>query len=334
MFESKSSAISYTNTFLAHWSSVDTHIGAGPVFNLPVKPGVIPPGFNRSGLTALRDFLESNLDSVQAQLNVLQTNSRAIELKKALLLNRLRLFLEVVDGYYTETALFGSRPDMPSINAGEEKFREPFRDAKNMWASMNTSPAPSGITLPVTVNEGTINTPAVVTQAQFAAAMLELQGLYEARAQARLDLATARARRDKTIADIYAILLCYRSAVLPRISTNQPLIDTLPRLSPEPGHTPDPVTVQATLTSPETATGTHTASEEATFASYEVLGAAGADADLDDAVILYTRTNRVPEPFTVTLGLAEPGGAVTLWVRVVLETGNHRTSERVVVLRP
>lgn len=334
MFESKSSAIPFANRFLAHWSSVDAHIGAGPAFFLPVKPGVIPPNFNRSGLVALRDVLESQLDAVQAQLNVLQTNSRAIVLKKEVLIKRMRLFLEVVDGYYAGTALYGSRPNMPTANEGEEKFREPLRDAKNMWTSMNSAPAPSGITLPVTINEGTVAVPALVTQAQFVTSMTELQGLYEARAQARQDLNTARARRDETIGFIYAALLSYRTAVLPRISTNQPLIDTLPRLSPEGGHTPDAVTVEATLTSPDTATGTHSESAEATFAEYEVLGAAGDDADLEDAVILFTRTNRTPAPFTVTLGLADPGGAVSLWVRVVLASGNQRTSERVVVQRP
>jgi hypothetical protein len=174
----------------------------------------------------------------------------------------------------------------------------------------------------------------LVTQAQFVASMTELQGLYEARAQARHDLKTARARRDETIGFIYAALVSYRTAVLPRISTNQPLIDTLPRLSPEGGHTPEAVTVQATLTSPNTATGTHSESDEATFAEYEVLAAAGEDAELDDAIVLFTRTNRTPEPFTVTLGLAEPGGAVSIWVRVVLESGNEKTSQRVVVQRP
>ena len=333
MFESKSSAISYANRFLAHWASVDAFIGAGPAFQLPVRTGVIPPGFNRSGLVALRDVLESQLDGVQAQLNVLQTNSRAIFLKKELLLRRMRLFLEVVDGYYSGTALFGSRPDLPSINEGEERFREPLRDVKNMWNSMNNSPAPSGITLPVTVSESTGALPVVVSQAQFVASMNELQALYEARAQARQDLNTARARRDETIRFIYAVLLSYRMAVLPRISTDQPLIDTLPRLSPEGGHTPQAVTVQATLTSPDTATGTHSESAEATFAEYVVLAAAGEDADLDDAVELSTRTNRVPEPFTVALGLAEPGGAVCIWVRVVLESGNEKTSARVVVRR-
>ena len=334
MFESKASAISFANRFLAHWTSVDTHIGAGPAFFLPVKPGVIPPNFNRSGLTALRDVLESQLDAVQAQLNVLQTNSRAIVLKKAVLMKRMRLFLEVVDGYYAGTDLFGSRPDMPSANEGEEKFREPLRDAKNMWNTMNTSPAPSGITLPVTINEGTEAVPAVITQAEFVISMGLLQGLYEARAVAKHELDKARARRDESVLAIYAVLLSYRTAVLPRISTNQPLIDTLPRLSPEGGHTPAAVTVQAALTSEDTATGSHSESDEATFAEYVVLAAAGEDADLDDAVVLFTRTSRTPEPFTVTLGLSDPGGAVCIWVRVVLETGNEKTSDRVVVSRP
>ncbi len=334
MFESKSSAIPYANRFLAHWSSVDAFIGAGPAFLLPAKPGVIPPNFNRSGLVALRDTLENQLDAVQAELNDLQTNSGAIVISKRLLLNRLRLFLEVVDGYYVGTAFYNSRPDMPSINAGPEKFIEPLRDAKNLWLKLNGAAAPSGVTLPIIIDEGTQAAPAPVTQAQFTASLTALRALYEDRAQAEQDLKQARARRDETINAIYAVLLSYRTAVLPRIAANQPLIDTLPRLSPEGGHTPDAVTVSASLTGVDTATLTHSESAEATLEEYVILGAIGEDASLDDAVILATRTNRTPEPFTTTLGLTEPGGAVSLWVKVVLTTGNEKTSERAVVTRP
>ena len=334
MFDSKSSAIPFANRFLAHWSSVDAYLVGSPSFFLPAKPGIIPPNFNRSGLTALRDTLENQLDGVQGELNNLQTNSGAIVMKKQLLLNRLRLFLEVVDGYYAGTPFFNSRPDMPSVNAGPEKFMEPLRDAKNLWGKLNGTAAPSGVTLPIVVDEGTVETPALVSLALFTTSIGELRALYEDRAQAEQNLQVARAQRDETIRAIYLVLLTYRTAVLPRISANQPLIDTLPRLSPEGGHTPDAVTVDGALTGVDTATVTHSESAEPTLESYIFLGAIGDDAGLDDAVVLGIHTNRTPEPFTTTLGLTEPGGAVSLWVKVTLNTGNERTSERVVVTRP
>ena len=334
MFESKTSAIPYANTFLAHWGQVETAIAGQPTYFLPQKKGIIPPNFNRSGLVALKDVLEGQLDAVQASLNDLQINSGAIGILKATLLKRLRLFLDVFDSYYGSSEFANARPDAPNIGDGPEKFLAPLRDAKNLWLRVNGAAAPGGITLPLKVDEGTLAIPALVTQAQFDASITALKALYEARAQFQQDLILLRARRDETITSIYNVLLAYRESVPTRISTNTALLSTIPRLTPVPGHTPDAVTATAIYEAPDTARITHSESAEATFESYTALAAAGDDASVEDAIVIGIHTDRTPAEFITHLGLSTPGGAVTVWVKVTLTTGNERTSAPVVVNRP
>ena len=96
----------------------------------------------------------------------------------------------------------------------------------------------------------------------------------------------------------------------------------------------DKPTVTAQFASPDHATGEHTESDDAAFEDYQIVAAVGEDATLEDAVVLETRTNRVPAPFTVSLGLGEPGGAVSLWVIVRTKDGHEKASSEVVVVRP
>jgi hypothetical protein len=331
---SNASYIPTANEFLAHWASVDAFLGAGSPMVLPVNPGIIPAGFNRSGLVVLRDTLQANLDTVQEELNDVEIARGGIRLLKVALMRRLSLFIEVVVGYYAVTEFIDAKPRMPNEGDGEESFLRPMKDAKSLWVKLNAEPAPAGLTLPITVNVGTNEVPELVNVAQFTAMVTELQVAYEGVAQAEQDLRLARAVRDKTMRSIYAVLLSYRTAVLPRIAGNEPLIETLPRLTPEPGHTPDAVNASAVFEAPDAARVVHSESEDADFKEYQLRGAVGDDADTEDAVVLATHAARVPEEFVSTFGLTQPGAAVTLWVYVVTEDGNERGSAKMVVRRP
>ena len=335
--ENFSSYIPCTNDFIAHWSDVDLTLGAsGPVI-LAGEPGVIPAGFNCSGLVVLRDLLQTQLDTVQSKLNGAQISSTAIENLKVRLLRRLNLFLEFLDGYYRHTDFYGARPDAPGIGAGEGRFFDPMRDAKDLWATINAAPpsgVPSGITLPLRLNEGTPQEPLFVTLADFNTMMALLRTKYEGRSTALQGLVMARGRRNKTMVDIRAVLVAYRTAVLPKIAGDTALLASLPRVTPEPGHTPEAVQISSTFQAPDTARTSHTESEDAKFKAYHYLAAAGEDATLEDAVRLATHTERVPVEFSTQFGLSEPGSAVSLWVSIETTEGNSSTSERNVIHRP
>ena len=133
---------------------------------------------------------------------------------------------------------------------------------------------------------------------------------------------------------IRAILVQYRSAVVVAIAGNEPLLTSLPRVSPEPGHTPDAVQVATAFTPPNKATGTHTESDDADFQDYQLAAAIGEDATLEDAIVLETRPERTPAPFETTMGLGTPGGAISLWIIVRTTDGNERASAKSVVRRP
>ena len=331
---SKSSFIPTTNEFLAHWTDVNASLPSGPGFTLPAQPGIIPPGFNISGLTALRDLLLGQLDEVQEKLNDVQIMGSSIKLLKAAIYKRLTLFLEVVDGFYPLTEFYAARPEAPGIGAGEGKFLDAMRDMKSLWAKLNAATAPGGLTLPIVLNEGTQASPVTVTLAQYNTTLALLVTKYADLATAQQELKMSRGRRDRTMEEIRAALVSYRVAVLFPIAGNAALIDSIPRISPEPGHTPAPVSASATFQAPDMARVAHTESDDSDFKEYQLRATIGDDGDTEDAVLLATHAARTPAEFTTQFGLGSPGGAVSLWVYVVTSDGNERASNRVVVERP
>lgn len=328
-----SSFVPTANEFLAHWNSVNTEaVPSG--FVLPGVTGVIPPGFNRSGLVVLRDLLISQLQDVQDKLNDVEIASGRIAILKEKLYKRMGLFLEVVDGYYAESEYMSTRPEAPGITAGEERFLTPMRDMRSLWTKLNGATAPAGLTVPITLEAGTPELPEPVTVADFSTMLNLLIQRYGEHGEARQNLTLARARRDKTMKNIRAVLVQYRATVLKPLAGNEPLLNTVPRVTPEPGHTPAPVQVSATHVEPDKAALTHTQSDDPDFKSYQIAAAMGVNSTLEDAITLETRTERTPAPFETTFGLAEPGSAISLWVIVSTTDGNERASEKVVVQRP
>ena len=326
----KGSYIPTTNEFLAHWALADLAVVPDSLI-LAAEPGVIPAGFNRSGLVVLRDTLQDNLDAVQAKLNVQQVAQGLLDISKAVAYRRLELFLALLDGYYANTEFFAARPVAPGMGAGEEKFLSPLRDVKSLWTMLNGATAPAGVTLPIVLDEGTEGAPSLVTLAQFISDLDVLRARYENRSVAEQGTRLARSTRDKTMGNIRAVLVAYRAAAQSKLQNHPALLDTLPRVTPLPGHTPDKVTISAVFQAPDTAEVTHSESADTDFKEYQLRGTVGDDGDTEDAVVLATHTARTPAPFTTTLGLGVPGGAVialrrdgveappgdgTMWLRV------------------
>lgn len=329
---SNASYIPTVNEFLAHWAQADTALPSGGII-LAEEPGIIPSAFNRSGLQVLRDALRDKLDEVQDLLNGVQIAQGTLELLKQKMNRRLQIFLALLDGYYANTEYYRARPESPGIGAGEEKFCAPLRDMKSLWLRLMNAPAPAGVSL-MEFNEGTAEAPQNFTREMFVNDLALLQQHYSDRASAEQAVKLARAQRDKLFKQIRAVLVAYRAAALSKLAARADLLDSLPRVSPQPGHTPDAVSVSAAFIPPDTAQITHSESADSDFKEYQLRGVPGDDGDLEDAVVLATHTGRAPQAFTTQHGLGSPGGAASLWITVVTTDGNERSSERVVVLRP
>ena len=310
--------------YIPHWEEADDLLSPQAlVVRLPGNNTVV----TRAQFEEWHDALVLQQNLVQLRL-VKQYRARgAINLKKAALLKLLNLFTSVLDGYFTGTEFHAGRPYAPSITDGKEAFLWPMQDAVNLWETINEGAAPAGVALPLTLSGD-------VTQESFAEAVEALEEAYKKEQRVALALTLARGKRNLMQEKIYAVMKGYRE-VVPGICAAFPeLLETLPRLTLLPGHTPVAVPAQAEFVAPDGSRVTHGASDEKTIKCYQLRGNVGEAYNEEDAMVLATHAPDAPRVFEVRFGLTQAGARVALKVFVILETGNEAGSEVMVVERP
>lgn len=314
------SYISTINEFLPNWADVNTALP-------PTKPLILKTGLTRAGLITLRDGLQTQLDLVQEELNDVEIASEALKQKRQALLARLNEFNGVIDAFYEGTTFQTARPLAPGIGEGEEKFTEPLRDMKSLWAKLNAAPAPTGVTLPLELD-------GEYDLADFTAELQELRDAFEAVAVAEQDLKLERLTRDAQFKVIYEALRLYRLAVPARLPNNEVLLAALPRLTPEPGSTPDAVNASAVFVAPDQFRVTYGVSEAGDLKEYQLRGNAGGTFKSEDAVVIATNAKDAPREFVSSFGLTQPGAKVAVAVYVITLTGNQKGSAPMTITRP
>ncbi|MGL5962871.1 MAG: hypothetical protein ACRCZ2_00495, partial [Fusobacteriaceae bacterium] len=197
----------------------------------------------------------------------------------------------------------------------------------SLWEKINAATAPAGITLPLELSDGTV-------VEDFIDEIATLQATHAAEATANQNAVLARSQRDLTMATAKAVMINYRKIVPARCAQHPALVDTLPAVTPPPGHTPAPVTASAVFVAPDQAKVVHAASTEATLLRIELRGNPGDSYDEEDATTIATHGPADPNEFLTTFGLSQPGTQVAFKVFVVLETGNEAGSATMVVERP
>jgi hypothetical protein len=311
------------NEFLAHWLQCNAvAIGGSLLVAPPGKPTVSWTQFD-----SLRTDLLAAQDAVQSAMNDAEIARGDIDLKKAVLLASFGEFTGIMEAYYQGTKFYNAKPLSPRISDGEDRFTGPLRDAASLWEKMNAAGPVPGVALPLVLSGG-------ITQGAFATALGELVMAYREEKSAEQNATLERAERDKLQVTIYEVLKAYRLAVPPVLAQYPELVATLPRLTPEPGHTPEPVVAEGTFVAPSSSRVTHTASSEVTLSHYELEGCHGAVFREEDATFLGRHEPGEANEFTVQFGLAQPGTNASYKVYVVLTTGNRAGSDAVVVARP
>jgi hypothetical protein len=329
---SNASYLPSIDEFLAHWSQVNTVLG--------VTPLIIKGGLAVAGLQGLRATLVQNHTDVQTQRNEVQLARNTMRLVRVVLLDALNKFNGLVDGYYGGTIFEGARPKVPGLNVNLQDFSDPMQDARSLWVRMEAAVLPTGLTpplsLPVTVPALLGQPPATaVTLTTFTALLASLQTAQASIKTAEMNLALARKSRDATQDTIYEALKNYRLTVPSKLNTAHVLLQTMPRLTPEGGHTPAAVNAQAEFQEPEVAKITFDASTDPDLDHYELHAVVGEEWNAEDADVIATLPKDAsPLQFVTTFGLTSPGGSATFSVYVVLTTGNVKGSTPMTVVRP
>lgn len=310
------------NEFLAHWALVDGGLGATMTVVTEKGAAVTLVAFE-----GMRNDLEALSADVIDALNDQEIARGDIDIKKAQMLRWLNEFDGLLDAYWASTAFHNARPKAPGISDGQERFLTPMRDMASLWVKLNAASAPEGITLPLALSDGTL-------QAAFQTALSALQTAYATEKNAQQDADITRADRDRTKASAYATMKAYRVAVPARCAQLPLLVETMPILTPVPGHTPDPVNASAVFEAPDQARVGYDASEDAMLDHYELRGNPGTAYNEVDAITIATHEPEDAREFLTSFGLTLPGATVALKVYVILTTGNEAGSATMLVTRP
>lgn len=311
------------NEFSAHWTQANAALAPQ---NITVR---LPDNTTRTltQFNTLRTTVQTQQNDVIGCLSILQMQRGNIRLQKLALLEKFHLFTNLMDGYYQNTDFYDVRPLAPGMLSGQEVFTRPLVDMMLLWTRINAGPAPAGVTLPLVLNDGT-------DQGTFASAVSALQFAYAEERNKAQELMLARSRRNRTQFVAYEIMKAYREAVFYKLAAHPELIDTLPRLTPLPGHTPVPVNASAVYEAPNTARVVYDESTDPMLERYELRGTIGDQYDEEDAVVIASHTPAEAREFVTPFGLTQPGARVALKVFVILTTGNEAGSATLLVERP
>lgn len=322
------------NAFLSHWLICNNI--RPPASPLLVRVPEKEVTFTRLQLAGFRDQLVTQQGVVQGCLTQQQVARGAINNKKATLLARFTQFNSHLDGNYRNTDFYEARPLAPSITDGQESFSRAVMKAVKLWEQLNVGPAPAGMTLPLVLPaiEATPGTQGTLDVGGMASLLSSLQFDYAQEVEKEVLVAVARAGRNRIQDKAYEIMKAYRENVPPKMSNWPELVETMPRLSPLPGHTPDAVNASAIFVAPNSSKVVYDASTDAMLASYQLRGSVGDDYSDEDAVVIATNAPGAPREFVVPFGLNQPGAKVALKVYVILSTDNEAGSAAMFVERP
>lgn len=108
-----------------------------------------------------------------------------------------------------------------------------FDDMSSLWARVDAETGEPNFTPPLVLRNN-------VTLANFDADLATMRTRYKAVSDAEADLKLARKQRDVLLEPLRDRLVLYRKAVEVAYGETHPFFNSLPRVYPLPGSTPDP----------------------------------------------------------------------------------------------
>lgn len=323
-----SSFIPTLNDFLPHWEQVNTALGgAGPLV-LRNPSGPTPPTLDRAALVTLRDDLSAKHTDITGQINNVEIASAELKVQKEALHLRGAQFNDAVRSGLDGTTYATALPMLPSTGDGQGVFVEPMDDVSTLWAKINVVAGIPGFTPPLLLLGG-------YPLADFNTALGLLKTQFETTRKEEFLVTFKISERNKLQNLIYPALKAYRVAVPTKFAANDPLVLTLPRLSPEPGSTPDAVNATGVWNIPTTQGKiTWDASTAGDLAQYEVRWSPGSSYNSADEVVLGNFAPTDPREFFTLQGLGAAGAVSVFKVYVITTTGNEKGSNVAKITRP
>jgi hypothetical protein len=316
--QSFSDYIPVMDQFIIHWTATDAALK-------------LPFGEDYVGLTDFEE-IRANLDvaksALQARLNDLDNNRVALEQIRNQCGDRVAEFNRRIRADFPKNRLFNRLPAVPNRTAGREAFISALDDVLDLWGRVNAQPSTPVFTSPLLLLGG-------FDIAECAALRAEVDAGFSARGAAERETSAARILRNTLQDEAMGLMKQYRLRIEGLHAPDSLAVKMLPKLTPAPGHTPEPVLLSGTWNMAQSrADLTWTASSDPELDRYEVRSTPGLNYSAEDESIIATIPPAGPLVFSSAEGYALPGNAVSYKVYVRLNTGNQAGSEAVTILRP
>jgi hypothetical protein len=307
------------NGFITHWTAANTALGAaGP---LKTKDGKTV-----ANLTTHRDTLEGFQDSVQDKLNGLEIAAGVVVSLKTALVARAGEFNRRVRGSLGNSPFARALPEAPQVTDGAASVLTALRDIKSLWPRINAATIPN-FTPPLLMPDG-------YAVATFLTDLAALVQAYEDEEAAGQLLTLEREHRNDVQDLAYPIMRDYRTALLGSFAPEHALVASLPRLTPEPGATPDPVPLSGSYNSvAQEAVFTWPASTNPNLAKYQLRRCPGATYTTETEIVVQDIAAGTLTVST-SAGLLNPGDTASYRLYVILTTDNEAGSNTITILRP
>lgn len=311
--------------FAASWALADAAALSGP----GASALVVLDGVDAAGFGALRTELAAKRESVRAAALSVRLEEAGVRLGRAELGLRLGQFIAAVRVWWGRGALARVVPRMPMQTSALDKYLRPVRDALRLWQRMDAGVAPPGVVLPLKLGGEQ-----VFGRGEMQALLAAVLAGREAVEEGELALTIARTERDAVERRVREVLIAFVAAVPVRLGTGHAVAQSLPRLYPEPGHTPEPVKLSGEWREPEGAARlSWEASGDEKLSHYQIRWCPGEVYNKREESVAGSVGKAEPRVFLTKEGLEGPGMVACYKVYVILETENERGSAPVTLRR-
>ena len=289
--------------------------------------GLTPATINRAWLVTMRDELQAKHSDITGQMNNVQLASAPLKTMRETLLLRGGQFNDAVRSDLAGTAFAEALPVMPSVTDGQGIFIEPMDDAATLWPKINAATGIAGFTAPLVLLGG-------YPVADFLSALGLLKTQFETLRKEDFLVGFKIRERNKLQDLIYPVLKAYRLAVPTKFVADDPLVLSLPALTPTPGSTPAPVIANGIWNVPTTQGKlTWGASTALDLDQFEVRWSPGHTYDAANEVVLANIAKTAAREYFTTQGLLATGDISVFKVYVITTTGHESGSNVVKITR-
>ena len=303
---------------ISHWGITDD--------SLTLAEDGVAVSFDSFG--DLRALLDTAKSQLQVRLNDLEGARVALEQARLVAGDRVAEFNRRIRADFPNNATFSRLPTVPNRSGGRDAFLDAMDDTLDLWSRVNALPPSPIFTAPLLLPGG-------LTRAQFQTLRTGLDTAFTNRGNAENAVSAQRITRNGLQDRAKSLMVTYRLKVEALYAPDSLQVITLPRLTPAPGSTPDPVALTAAWDPADLrAELSWTASDEPELAAYQVRAVPGPDYSTDDETLVASIPPNAPRTYQTAAGLALPGSAMSYKIYVRLTTGHEAGSSAKTVTRP